>query len=194
MSQTLVSLWRYRGFISSVVKREFQSRYTGSLLGISWNIINPLMLIIVYTVIFSQVMQNRFPGTHDKLAYSIYLCSGLLPWGLFTDIINRSQTMFLENSNLLKKSNFPRICLPVILISSSLINFIIVFGLFLIFLISTKHFPGSLILAMFPVILIQLMFSIGLGVFTGTINVFFRDVGNFMGVVLQFWFWLTPIV
>lgn len=191
---TFSSLWRYKGFIFSIVKREFQSRYMGSLLGIGWSIINPLMLIIVYTVVFSQVMRNRFAGSSDTLAYSIYLCSGLLTWGLFVEIISRSQTMFLENSNLLKKSNFPRICLPIIQIISSSINFLIIFGIFLIFLMIAGRFPGWMVLAIIPILAIQLMFSVGLGVLTGTLNVFFRDIGNGMGIVLQFWFWLTPIV
>jgi lipopolysaccharide transport system permease protein len=139
-------------------------------------------------------MHNRFPGTHDPLSYSIYLCAGLLTWGLSAEIISRSQSMFLQNSNLLKKSNFPRICLPIILVITSLVNFFIVFGLFLAFLIITGRFPGLIVLAMLPVLIIQLTLSIGLGVLTGTLNVFFRDIGNIMAIVLQFWFWLTPIV
>lgn len=188
------SIWQYRDFIIGVVKREFKLRYVGSLLGISWNVINPLALIVVYTLVFSNIMHNRLPGTNDPLAYSIYLCAGLLPWGLFTEIISRSQLLFLENSNLLKKSNFPRLCLPIILITTSMINFVIIFGLLLIFLIITGRFPGYVAIAIFPVLTIQLMLSIGLGILTGTLNVFFRDIGNSMGIILQFWFWLTPIV
>ncbi len=110
------SLWGYRGFVLGSVKREFQSRYRGSLFGALWTVLNPLSMIVVYTVIFSQVMRARLPGVDDGLAYSVYLCAGLLTWGLFAEITSRSQSMFIENANLLKKISFPRICLPVIVL------------------------------------------------------------------------------
>src|SRR5579871_3877838 len=111
---TLYSLWQYKNFIAGVVKREFKLRYAGSLLGGSWNIINPLILVIVYTLVFSNLLHNKLPGSFDQFSYSIYLCAGLLPWFFFTEVITRSQTLFLDNGNLLKKSTFPRLCLPII--------------------------------------------------------------------------------
>ena len=108
------SLYSYRGFILGSVQREFQARYRNSLFGALWPIFNPLSMIIVYTVIFSQIMRARLPGVDDSMAYSVYLCAGLLAWGLFSEITLRSQNMFLENANLLKKISLPRICLPVI--------------------------------------------------------------------------------
>ena len=188
------SLWLYRHFIFSVVKQEFILRYRGSLLSLVWAIINPLVLIIVYTLIFSQIMQSKLSDTSDPFAYSIYLCAGLLPWSFFTEVITRSQTMFLDSANLLKKSNFPRLCLPIIVISTALINFFILFALFIIFLLLSHHFPGWILLAIFPVLMIQLLLSLSLGIFTATLNVFFRDIGHCMDIILQFWFWLTPIV
>lgn len=95
-------VWKYRGFVLGSVKREFQTKYRNSLLGAAWNIINPLAMIVVYTVIFSQVMQTRLPGVANTFGYSIYLCAGVLTWGLFTEITTRSQNMFLDNANLLK--------------------------------------------------------------------------------------------
>jgi lipopolysaccharide transport system permease protein len=191
---TLDSVWRYRGFISGSIKREFQNKYRNSLFGAAWTVLNPLAMIIVYTVIFSQVMGNRLPGVTTPFAYSIYLCAGTLTWGLFAEITGRSQTVFLENANLIKKLQFPRICLPIIVVLNALVNFAIVFGLFTLFLIITGHFPGLTFAAMIPVLLIQIMFSIGLGMTLGVLNVFFRDVGQFFTILLQFWFWFTPIV
>ncbi|MFG8129141.1 ABC transporter permease [Pseudomonas aeruginosa] len=159
------SLWGYRGFVLGSVKREFQSRYRGSLFGALWTVLNPLSMIVVYTVIFSQVMRARLPGVDDGLAYSVYLCAGLLTWGLFAEITSRSQSMFIENANLLKKISFPRICLP-----------------------------GAALLALVPLLAIQVLFAAGLGMILGVLNVFFRDVGQLFGICLQFWFWLTPIV
>jgi len=100
-------LWAYRGFIYGSVKREFQSKYRNSMLGVAWNILNPLAMILVYTVIFSEVMKAKLPGIEGNFGYSIYLCAGVLIWGLFAEVANRALNIFLENANLLKKLNFP---------------------------------------------------------------------------------------
>lgn len=194
MSGMARALWNYRAFMAGSVKREFQSKYRNSLLGAAWTVISPLAMIIVYTVIFSQVMRAKLPGIDNDFAYSIYLCAGVLTWGLFAEIVSRGQSVFLENANLIKKISFPRICLPVIVVVNACINFSIVFGLFLVFLLITGSFPGNAFIAFFPILLIQIAFSIGLGMIVATLNVFFRDVGQFFSILLQFWFWLTPVV
>jgi len=187
-------VWRYRGFIMGNVKREFQSKYRNSLLGAAWNVLNPLAMILVYTVIFAQVMKTRMPGTGSTFGYSIYLCAGVLTWGYFAEIVGRAQNVFLDSANLLKKISFPRLCLPVVVVANATVNFAIVFGLFTLFLLLSGNFPGWPYLALAPVLGIMILFSIGLGITLGVLNVFFRDVGQFFGIVLQFWFWLTPIV
>lgn len=188
------ALWVYRGFIRGSVQREFQSKYRNSLLGAAWNIINPLAMIVVYTVIFAQVMRAKLPGVDSTFAYSIYLCAGSLTWGLFAEMVGRGQNMFLDNANLLKKISFPRITLPIIVVANAGLNFAIVFGLFLGFLLVSGNFPGWVTLAIVPILVLQIVFAMGLGMVLGVLNVFFRDVGQFFGIFLQFWFWLTPIV
>jgi lipopolysaccharide transport system permease protein len=190
----LRGIWAYRGFILGSVKREFQSKYRNSMLGAAWTVLNPLAMIIVYTVIFSQLMRAKLPGINSTFAYSIYLCAGLLTWGLFAEITGRCQNVFLEYANLIKKLSFPRICLPIIVVLSSGLNFLIIFSLFSLFLILSGNFPGWAFLAIFPVLVVQIVFSVGLGIILGVLNVFFRDVGQLFGIVLQFWFWFTPIV
>jgi lipopolysaccharide transport system permease protein len=187
-------LWAYRGFILGSVKREFQSKYRNSVLGAAWTIINPLAMIIVYTVIFSQIMRAKLPGVDSAFAYSIFLCAGVLTWGLFAEIAGRGQNVFLENANLLKKLSFPRLCLPVTVVANAGLNFCIIFGLFTAFLLISGNFPGLPFLALFPLLALLVLFSIGLGITLGVLNVFFRDVGQFFGIFLTFWFWLTPIV
>jgi lipopolysaccharide transport system permease protein len=118
----------------------------------------------------------------------------VLTWGLFAEITTRGQNVFLENANLIKKLQFPRICLPIVVVLNALVNFAIIFGLFLIFLVATDSFPGWSFLALLPVLAIQIMFSIGLAMVLGVLNVFFRDVGQFFAILLQFWFWFTPVV
>jgi lipopolysaccharide transport system permease protein len=188
------ALWAYRGFITGSVQREFQTRYRNSALGAVWSVLNPLSMIFVYTVIFAQVMRARLPGLDSTFAYSVYLCAGILTWGLFAEITNRSLTMFVENANLLKKLSFPRLCLPVTVVATACLNFFIVFALFTAFLVVTGNFPGLVYFAVLPVLAVHVALAVGLGVGMGLLNVFFRDVGQFYGIVLQFWFWLTPIV
>jgi len=190
----LRAIWLYRGFVLGSVKREFQVKYRNSLLGATWSILNPLAMILVYTVIFSQIMRARLPGVDSTFAYSIYLCAGSLTWGLFSEIANRGQTVFLENASLLKKISFPRLCLPLVVVINAGINFGIIFGLFTVFLIISGNFPGLVFLSIVPIIIILVLFAIGLGVTLGVLNVFFRDVGQFFNIFLQFWFWFTPIV
>lgn len=194
MFAALKPLYAYRGFVIGSVKRDFQSRYRRSMLGVAWLFLQPLAMILVYTLIFSQVMRAKLPGVENTFGYSIYLCAGTLTWGLFAEILGRAQSVFIDNANLLKKINFPRICLPAIVSSTALLNFAIIFGLFTVFLVASGSFPGWAFFALIPLLLLQVAFALGLGMALGVLNVFFRDVGQIMGVLLQFWFWCTPIV
>jgi lipopolysaccharide transport system permease protein len=190
----LKGLWAYRGFILGSVQREFQIKYRNSMLGAAWTVLNPLAMILVYTLIFAKVMQAKLPDLNNEYAYSIYLCAGIFTWGLFAEITSRAQNVFLEHANLIKKISFPRICLPMIVVLSALLNFAIIFTLFSLFLIGSGNFPGWQFVAILPLLLLQIMFAIGLGMVLAVLNVFFRDVGQFFTIFLQFWFWLTPIV
>jgi lipopolysaccharide transport system permease protein len=187
-------IWRFRGFILGSVKREFQAKYGNAVLGAAWAALSPIAMIFIYTVIFGQLMGSRLPGNESTFGYSIYLCAGILTWGLFSEVCLRGQTMFLDQANLMKKVSFPRICLPVIVLLSSVLNFAIIFGLFTIFLVLSGAFPGWAFLALLPVLFLQVLFAIGLAMLLGILNVFFRDVGQFFAIFVQFWFWFTPIV
>ncbi|GGC07106.1 ABC transporter permease [Pseudoduganella buxea] len=190
----LGAAWAYRGFIMGSVRREFQAKYGNAMLGAAWTLLQPLAMIVVYTVIFAQVMHSKLPGNASTFAYSIYLCAGILTWGLFAEILARAQTMFLDNASLIKKISFPRICLPIIVVLSALLNFAIIFGLFVVFLVLSGTFPGLVFFTILPVLLVQVLFAVGLGLLVGLLNVFFRDVGQLFSIVLQFWFWFTPVV
>lgn len=187
-------LWEYRGFILASVQREFMIRYRSSVLGSLWSFLNPLAMILVYTVIFSQIMQAKLPGVENGMAYSIYLCAGVLTWGLHSEILSRSVNVFVEHANMIKKLSFPKISLPAIVILSSLTNFAIIFGIFIGFLILSGNFPDLPLLAVPLLLMLQILFAASLGLILGLLNVFFRDVGQFVGIILQFWFWFTPIV
>jgi len=193
-SVRLAALWRYKDFVRGMVLREFRGRYRGSLLGSVWSILQPMALIFIYTIVFSKVMGARIKGVEDTMAYGIFLCGGLLPWSYFTELLGRCPDIFIDQANLLKKVNFPRSTLPVVLFLSTTINFIIVFTIFLFFLLITGRFPGWSILGFIPLLLIQQSFTLGIGMSLGVFNVFFRDIGHIVTIALQFWFWVTPIV
>ena len=190
----LRDVWAFRGFILSNVKREFQSRYMGTQFGAFWVVAHPLAMIVIYTVVFAKLMKPSLPNHSSEFSYSIYLCAGVLTWGLFSEMLGRCVNIFVEHAGILKKVSFPKLCLPIIVLVSSWLHFAIVLSLFLIFLLLSGNFPGWVLLAGIPVMLIQAAFTVGLGVLLATINVFYRDISQSVSVILQFWFWITPIV
>lgn len=190
----LHTLWSYKGFILSSAFREFQIRYNATVLGLAWAAIQPLAIVFIYTIIFSELMAGRLPGDIHRYQYSIYLCSGILTWGLFAEVVNRCQVMFLDNADLIKKIQFPKLTLPFVSVTISLIQFVIVFSIFLAFLTLIHALPGWLLLGIVPVLVVQLLFSVSLGTILGVLNVFFRDVGQMALILLQLWYWATPIV
>ena len=186
--------WTFRDFILESVRRDFVSRYLGTKLGFFWAIAQPLTMILIYTLVFAEIMKPALPGHPSRFAYSIYLCSGILTWQLFSELLNRSVGVFVHNAGLLKKVNLPKLALPVIVALSGLSNFAVILSLFLVFLVAIGGFPAAAILAAIPLIILVVALALGLGVFLGTINVFYRDVAQTVSMLLQFWFWLTPIV
>jgi lipopolysaccharide transport system permease protein len=193
LSTELAGVWAFRSFIVAAVSRDFSQRYKRSFLGAMWAILNPLSMILIYTLVFSSLMQGKlFEGGSVSL-YSTYLVAGLLPWGLFAETLSRGQMMFLENANMLKKAAFPKLCLPIVSIVSALLNFIIVFAIFLIALFLQGEFRGMVTLAIVPVLAVQIILAFGAMLLLATLNVFFRDITQMTTILLQLTFWLTPI-
>lgn len=190
----LQAVWRYRGFVLGSVARDFQLRYRYSMLGAAWTLLAPAAMIAVYALVFSQIMQARLPGVAAPLAYTIYLCAGVLTWNLFAEIVTRGQAVFVEQGALLRKVSFPRLCLPLVVVLNALVNFAVVAAVFAVFLLLAGHAPGWAALGLLPVLVLLVLLAIGLGVALGVLNVFFRDVGQAVGIGMQFLFWLTPIV
>lgn len=192
--RSIRNLYKFRGFIYASVKQEFQSKYRNSILGFAWALINPVFLILMYTIIFSQVLGAKLPQVDNSFAYGIYLCTGLLTWNYFIEITLRGLNLFIDNASVLKKFNFPRTTLLVINFFSASINFLIIFLIFIIFLLVVDSWPGWVIVWIIPVLLVQILFASSLGFILGIFNVFFRDIGHFFSMFIQFWFWCTPIV
>jgi lipopolysaccharide transport system permease protein len=194
MESYFQALWRYRHFVVSCVRTDFQSRFARSRIAGLWIILQPLIQVAIYAVILSAVLAGRFPGIDSKYAYAVYLLAGTLAWGLFSEIINRNLTIFIDYGNTLKKIQFPRVCLPVIVIAIACVNFFLMLAAIFLVLLIIGHFPGLSILGLIPLLVILVTFASGLGLMLGTLNVFMRDVGPVCAVIIQLWFWFTPIV
>lgn len=188
------SLWQYRHFVLSSIRNELISRFARSKLGGLWMIINPLSQVLIYALILSNILAAKLPGIDNKYAYAIYLMAGLLAWNLFSEIISRCLNLFIEQGNLMKKMSFPRITLPTIVIGSCGLNNILLFISMLGIFFLLGHQFSVVMLWLIPLTLIVMMLALGIGLIIGVTNVFLRDVGQATPIILQVWFWFTPIV
>lgn len=187
-------LWAYRHFLYGSVRREFQTRYANSLLGFAWPFLQPAVMILIYTVVFSQLMQAKIPGVQNEASYSIFLCAGLIAWNLNAELLTRFTNLFIDNANLIKKVSFPWFCLPVIAVASSAINHLIMAALLLLIVVGFGGISWFVSIQLIPILMLLVFFASGLGLMLALVNVFFRDVGQLLGLGLQLWFWLTPVV
>jgi len=188
-------IWRFRQFILSSVQSELATRFVRSRLGGLWMVIHPLGLVLMYTLILSAVLSARLPGMADtRFAYAIYLLAGILGWSMFTEVVDRCSRVFIDNAEMMKKMVFPRICLPVIVVGTALLNNIFLFAAGFAVFIVLGHIPGVNLLWLPFVMVVNLGLAAGLGLVLGVFNVFVRDVGQVVGLALQYGFWFTPIV
>ena len=188
------SLIQYRQFILSSIRNELVSRFARSKLGGLWMIINPLTQVAIYALILSNILAAKLPGIDNQYAYAIYLMSGLLAWNLLSEIISRCLTLFIDNGNLIKKMNFPRITLPAIVVGSCLLNNILLFIAMLGIFALLGHQFNMAMLWLIPLTLTVVVLALGIGLTLGVMNVFLRDIGQVVPIVLQMLFWFTPIV
>ncbi len=194
MRGMLLALWHYRHFIFGSIKNEFATRFARSRLGGAWMILHPLAQVAIYALILSAVLSAKLPGIDNQYAYAIYLMAGMLCWSLFAEVFGRCLSVFIDNGNLIKKMHFPRMALPLIVTGSALLNNLLLFTAILAVFGLLGHLPTVHILWLPLLALISLALAIGLGLSFGIVNVFMRDIGQIMPIVLQFWFWLTPVV
>lgn len=194
MKNMLLAAWMYRGFIFTSIKNEFKSRFVRSKIGGVWMILNPLSQVVMYALVLSAVLSAKLPGIDNQFAYSIYLTAGILAWALFSEVVLRCLTLFIDNGNLMKKMMFPKICLPLIVIGSVLVNNILLLIAILAIFTLLGHCPGIDALWLPVLFIIPIALGLGVGLIFGVLNVFIRDVGQVIPVVMQFGFWFTPIV
>lgn len=190
----IVNLWRYRAFIVKNALSDVRYRYAGSVMGIGWNVVTPLAQIVIYSFVFSRIMVMRLTDLGPGASFTLYLCAGLLPWAAFTDCVLRGTNAFIENAHYLKKLPIPE----QVFVAKNAVAATIFLGISMTALVVITVLvggPPSLAWLGVPVALLLFQgFGFGLGLFFGTLNVFVRDIGHALLIVLQLWMWVTPIV
>jgi homopolymeric O-antigen transport system permease protein len=182
------------GLIAEFVKRDFTDKFAGSVLGSLWTFILPLVNIAIYTIIFSRFMGARLAGAEGRYAYSIYLVAAIIPWTAFAATISRSATVFLDKKHILTKINLPLASMPLYIALSETVSLLISLGLFYLFLLLIGQQLSVYHLLVPFILLVQQLFAFAIGLILAVLTVFVRDLREMVGVLLQVWFWFTPIV
>ncbi len=193
MIRLVSNIYKGRHILKSLLIKDMKARYAGSILGPLWVITTPLYQIFLYTFIFSTILRVRFDDGGTS-SFVVYLLAGLIPWLFFSEATLRGVSSFLENGNIIKKVKFPaEVC-----VASAILSAVVTFSIYLTFysaiLIYMGHFnPRTFPLIIFPFI-IQLLLIFGLSLGLGSIAVFFRDITQMIGMFINLFFFLTPIV
>jgi ABC-type polysaccharide/polyol phosphate export permease len=179
---------RYRFLLQNMIVRDLKVRYKNSLLGILWSLLNPLLMMMVYTILFTKLIQGN-----DVRNFPVFVLVGLSPWNFFGGTLISGTVSVVGNSTLLKKVYFPRVLLPATAVFSNLVHFALALLVLLAFLYGTGI--GLTIHALWVPVLIltQVIFLMGLSMLLGTLQVFYRDILMILDVVLLAWFFLTPV-
>jgi len=193
MWHSLSRLLQHRVLIQTLVVRELKARYRGSALGFLWSFIHPLMLLAVYTFVFTFVFQPQRGDDVDP--YALYLFCGLLPWTWFASALAEGANSLVANGNLIKKIIFPAEVLPVVAVVSNGVNFLLGLPIYLVFWLAYKPGGLSIHLLWLPVVfLVQFVFSLGLSLFLAALTVHYRDVRDLLANVLTLWFFASPVI
>jgi ABC-2 type transport system permease protein len=188
MLKTLQEWAQYREMFIGLVHREVRVRYRGSVLGVAWTLMNPLLQMLIYTLVFSTIMRTGIPE------YGVFVFCGLLPWTWFSSSLAQGAASIVSNAGLIRKIYFPSEMLPVVAVAANLINFLLAFPILLGVLAWHGHYPTVAWLALPLVLAAQFLFTSVLVLLLAMLNTFFRDVSHLISVVMMLWFYLTPVL
>lgn len=183
--------------IFNFTRQDLVDRHSASVLGAAWTFILPLINILIFTLVFSRIMGMRLGGIGQDLGpygYSIYLVSGLLAWNCFAATLTRITQVFHEKAHLIGKVRLSLWSLPVYVILSETVLYLISTGFFLLFLLAIDFDFSVRLLWWVPTFVCMQLLAFSLGLVCAILSVFLRDIKEVVGVVMQLWFWLTPIV
>lgn len=181
-------LWAYRGLIRNLVVRDLKVRYRNSALGVLWSLVNPMLMMLVFTIVFTVIA----PTTNIK-KFPVFVLCGILPWNFFSFSVIGSIRSIVDNASLVSKVYFPREVLPIAVVLANLVNFLIALVVLFAFILFFQIPFTPWVLLLPVVLLVQVLFIIGVGLILATVNVFYRDTQVIMEVLMQAWFFLTPI-
>jgi lipopolysaccharide transport system permease protein len=183
------SLFRYRELIRNLVLKELKLKYRDSVLGFLWSLANPLLLILVYTFVFGHILRGAPPN------FAYFLMVGILPWNFFAQSLMMSTGSILDNGSLLRKVALPMEVFPITTVLFNLVQFL--FALVVFFPMAWLFFKVPLAwswISFFPILVLQVLFTLGLSFIISTATVFYRDVRHFTEIFLILLFWLTPVI
>jgi lipopolysaccharide transport system permease protein len=189
----VTGLWRFRSLIRSMVRRDLLARYRGSLGGLFWTLLNPLLLMLTYFFVFGVVLRTHFPGDPSRSGFVLYFLAGMLAWLPFNEAAGRAPSVIVEHRNFVKKVVFPLETLPVSLTAGGLVTQAFALAIFLVLLVVLR---GTLPVAVLwlPALLVpQILFTLGVCWFLAGLGAYVRDLGQVNGFLLTLWFFLTPI-
>ena len=189
----MISIFDYRGLIWNFIKRDISSKYVGSLLGLYWSILNPIITLLVYIIVFGVFLNVRLPGASSIWDFVLYFAAGFLPWMAFQDSVTRASRSIIDNKNYIKKVPFPSEIFPVYTTLSEFLNLLIGLAIYLFLFIFLKGTPTLYILLLPLAIILQMMFTLSLAFFLSSGAVYFRDIPPMLGSLFMIWFWATPI-
>jgi lipopolysaccharide transport system permease protein len=188
----LANLLRYRGLITSLVARELKARYRGSVFGFLWSFINPLLLLLIYSFVFTAVIPNEVAGAQP---YALFMFCGILPWTWFATSLSDAAGSLIAGGNLIKKVLFPAEVLPIVNVLANMVHFFLGLVILIAFLVIYRHSPDAWDLVWFPIaVVVQLIFTCALGLLLAALTVHFRDIRDILANVLTLWFFATPII
>ena len=188
MTEKIVEIYRLRYLIYTLVAKDLKVKYKGSVLGLFWSLLNPLLMLIVYTVAFKYIIRIRVEN------FAVFFLCGFLPWTFLSSSLSMGVGSIIDNSNLVKKVFFPREILPLSTVFFNLIQFLLTFIILVPALFIFKIKLGVSLSFLPFVIILQIMFILGCTFILSALSVFYRDIKHFLEIFLQVWFWLSPII
>ena len=186
---TFKELYAYRQMIFSLVKKDLRGRYKGSVLGFLWTFINPLLQLVVYTIVFSFILKTNIER------YYLYLFVALIPWIFFSSSITVGSASIVAQKDLIKKIYFPRMVIPISYVTSSFVNMLLCFiVIFAVIIVSGAGINFLALLTLPVIMLVEYILALGMAMLTSAITVYFRDLEHILGIVTMAWMYMTPIM
>lgn len=183
-------LWRYRELVFFLTWRDIKVRYKQASLGIAWSLLQPLLTMAIFTIIFGVLL--KIPS--DDVPFPLFSLTALLPWQLFATALQRSSISLVGNANLITKVYFPRLAIPLSSVFAALVDFGVSFIVLLGVMAYYRFWPGLKILWLVPMVLLSLLTALSVGLWLSALNVQYRDVQHMVPFIIQVWMYASPIV